>query len=131
MASNRQSSAGAFTLVEIMIVVAVIGLVAVLAIPSMIKARNSSLTQKCFQNQRLIYDGVVRYEMDYHRTLESIANNGVQVRDALVGGGYVNHQVGFDCPNSPVKDFDDYRLRYTGTDLTNVACTIIPTHVRP
>jgi len=131
VASNRQSSTGAFTLVEIMIVVAVIGLLAVLAIPSMLKARNSSLTQKCIQNQRLIYDGVVRYELDYHRTLESIANNGVQVRSTLVDGGYVNYQGGFDCPNSPIKDYDDYRLRYAGRDLTNVACTIIQTHLLP
>jgi len=131
MIRQQPAARQAFTLVEIMIVVAVIGLLAVLSIPSLMRARNTSLAQTCILNQRQIYDGVVRYEIDYRQTLQTIASDGVQVRNTLVNNGYVNHQVGFDCPASPIKDFDDYRLLYTGSDLTNVTCTVVPAHVRP
>lgn len=43
-----------FTLVEIMIVVAIIGLLAAIAIPNFIKARQSSQTNACINNLRQI-----------------------------------------------------------------------------
>ena len=43
-----------FTLVEIMIVVAIIGLLAAIAIPSFVKARNTSQQNACINNLRQI-----------------------------------------------------------------------------
>lgn len=43
-----------FTLVEIMIVVAIIGLLAAIAIPSFVKARTTSQTNACINNLRQI-----------------------------------------------------------------------------
>ena len=43
-----------FTLVEIMIVVALIGLLAVIAVPSALSARNTSRKNGCINNLRLI-----------------------------------------------------------------------------
>ncbi|MEJ5238561.1 MAG: type II secretion system protein [Limisphaera sp.] len=45
---------GAFTLVEIMIVVAIIGLLAAIAIPNFVKARETSQTNACVNNLRQI-----------------------------------------------------------------------------
>ena len=46
-----------FTLVEIMIVVAIIGLLAAIAIPSFVKARNTSQQNACINNLRMIDSG--------------------------------------------------------------------------
>ena len=43
-----------FTLVEIMIVVAIIGLLAAIAIPSFVKARTESMAKACINNLRLM-----------------------------------------------------------------------------
>lgn len=129
---GSRGSARGFTLVEIMIVVAIIGLIATLALPAIMKARERSLTQKCIQNQRTIYESVIRYEMDHHTTIFSMRNNGVQIRDTLLQDGYMNPQNNFDCPVSQLKDYDDYSLIYTNQDLVGVRCDIKPTtHVAP
>ncbi len=49
--TNRKSG---FTLVEIMIVVAIIGLLAAIAIPNFVKARQTSQTNACINNLRII-----------------------------------------------------------------------------
>jgi prepilin-type N-terminal cleavage/methylation domain-containing protein len=46
-----------FTLVEIMIVVAIIGLLAAIAIPSFVKARNQAQQNACINNLRMIDAG--------------------------------------------------------------------------
>jgi prepilin-type N-terminal cleavage/methylation domain-containing protein len=46
-----------FTLVEIMIVVAIIGLLAAIAIPSFVKARNTARQNACINNLRQIDSG--------------------------------------------------------------------------
>lgn len=62
-----------FTLVEIMIVVAIIGLLAAIAVPAFMKARNNARRSSCVNNMRLIEASKDNYAIDYGET------NGIQL----------------------------------------------------
>ena len=77
MKINTSRNAG-FTLVEIMIVVAIIGLLAAIAIPNFVKARNTSQTNACINNLRQIDSAIQQW------ALENGAANGAAVTEANV-----------------------------------------------
>ncbi|NLG36325.1 MAG: prepilin-type N-terminal cleavage/methylation domain-containing protein [Lentisphaerae bacterium] len=52
-----------FTLVEIMIVVAIIALLAVIAVPNLIKARQTTQENDCKNNMRMISDAIDQWAL--------------------------------------------------------------------
>lgn len=63
MKINTSRKAG-FTLVEIMIVVAIIGLLAAIAIPNFVKARNTSQANACINNMRQVDSATQQWALE-------------------------------------------------------------------
>jgi type IV pilus assembly protein PilE len=82
-----------FTLVEIMIVVAIIALLAALATPTFITARAKSMQSSCFNNMRLLDGAMQQYALDNSNavanTLAKLVGTNAYIKNTPVckGGG--------------------------------------------
>jgi prepilin-type N-terminal cleavage/methylation domain-containing protein len=73
-----------FTLVEIMIVVAIIGLLAAIAIPNFVKARNTAQSNACINNLRQI-DGAIQLWALETRQADDAQLNSTQIAEYIKG----------------------------------------------
>lgn len=76
-----------FTLVEIMLVVAIISLLAAIAVPNLIKARDKTQINKCMSNARLIREAIDQWATDRNKASnDSPASNGSDCLPYIKGG---------------------------------------------
>ncbi len=110
-----------FTLVEIMIVVAIIALLAAIAIPNFVKSRRETRLSVCINNMRVIDNAIQQYLLandlsddNYGNvTLADITGEGNYIVEApkcpaAGGASYTIDSDGVHCPSSGV----DYHGRY-------------------
>jgi prepilin-type N-terminal cleavage/methylation domain-containing protein len=84
MKINTSRRAG-FTLVEIMIVVAIIGLLAAIAIPNFVRARTTSQTNACINNLRQIDGAIQQWALE--NNAQPTSTVGVADVSAYLGRG--------------------------------------------
>ncbi len=82
-----------FTLVEIMIVVAIIALLAVIAVPNLIKAREATQRSTCANNKRLISDAIDQWALATNQAGTAVPTDG-DVAPYIKGGAVPTCKVG-------------------------------------
>jgi prepilin-type N-terminal cleavage/methylation domain-containing protein len=75
MKINTSRKAG-FTLVEIMIVVAIIGLLAAIAIPNFVKARQTAQANACINNLRQIDGAIQQWALEQNKAASASVTSG-------------------------------------------------------
>ena len=117
---NRTSRKSGFTLVEIMIVVAIIGLLAAIAIPNFVRARTQSQKNACINNLRQIDGAVQTWALENKKAADAT----VTFADIQ---GYLKNEV--VCPANGTTFADSYTISTVSVKPT--CQKVAATHVLP
>jgi len=124
MKQTKTLSKAGFTLVEIMIVVAIIGLLAAIAIPNFVKARATSQANACINNLRQIDAAANQFALEQHKT------TGASISYPSDLTPYIKLNSASSIPPCPAGG--TYADGTVGTAPTcSLSTTVTPQHVLP
>jgi prepilin-type N-terminal cleavage/methylation domain-containing protein len=114
-----------FTLVEIMIVVAIIGLLAAIAIPNFVKARATSQANACINNLRQIDAAANQFALENKKTSGSAVNWPTDLVP------YIKLNSAGSIPGCPAGG--DYGTAFTvgNSPSCTLGSTVTPAHALP
>ncbi|EEF57972.1 type IV pilin protein [Pedosphaera parvula] len=116
----KENRASGFTLVEIMIVVAIIGLLATIAIPNFVRARLKAQQTSCISNLKQIDGAKQQWALE-----NKAAGNAVPVLANVQA--YLGRGTASTAPVCPSDSGNSFATSYELNDLqTPPACKILP-----
>jgi len=120
---NRKAG---FTLVEIMIVVAIIGLLAAIAIPNFVKARTTSQQNACINNLRLVDSSKQQWALE-QRQQSSSTPVGTDLQP------YLGRGANGELPSCPVDPQNAFSTSYAPNNVgSKPTCNIVSSsHILP
>ncbi len=95
MLQKLNKNRGGFTLVEIMIVVAIIALLAAIAVPNFLRARKRSQATRVLEDLRIIDSAIDQYAIENNKT-SGASVNWTDVQAYLKNGSVIYNSQGYD-----------------------------------
>ena len=123
---RNERNAG-FTLVEIMIVVAIIGLLAAIAIPNFVRARTSSQTNACINNLRQIDGAVQQWALETKQQSSAVPTEAQLA--PYVGRDPNAVTISYTCPSGGAAATFGSSYTVNAVDTAPVCQVVAATHV--
>ena len=119
MMKKRNQRRRGFTLIELMIVIAIIGVLAAIAVPNFRRARERANQRACYANQKTIAGALEMYNLDNNT---SVTQLDLTLLKTLVSAGYLQ-SVPHDPGQGGEATAEDYKLTEGTEGQGMVYCT--------